>query len=362
MIWAILAHPGKPGIREPLQTAAACLLEHGQSVHVPRSLFGLMDTMAVENAQDAHPSAAKPVAERSEAERSKTEPKKNPAPSTEPTSPSLTFHEDDRHAVQHADIVLVIGGDGTLLHTAQLVKELQIPLLGINTGRLGFMANVQPSEIREAIRQVLAGDYEIDPRAMLAASFGTGDDEGEGVGDDEGEGVGEHKHGRDLSPAPGDKPVNRVYHALNEHLFYKKGNVSLITVAVHLDGQLLNRYLADGLLLTTPTGSTAYNLSAGGPIVMPGTRVMVVTPVSPHTLTTRPIVVPLQSKLRITLEESAEDTLYAYDGIQVPLGHTPVTVTASHHEIQLVRLPHQTYFKTLQNKLMWGLDRREKTK
>ncbi|PTM12646.1 MAG: hypothetical protein DA446_08225 [Bacteroidetes bacterium] len=311
MNWAVIANPDKPGLQAPLLAAIRILHNRNQTVRLPSSLFGLM------------------------------EPHPGQSDNKEADKPHLVRCTNENESVSGSDIVLVIGGDGTILHTAQRVMNLEIPILGINTGRLGFMASIQPQEIEAAVEQILAGNYEIDRRKMLTASFQgiLPEKQGEGTKADE---------------------LTRVFHALNEHLFYKKGHVSLISVTVRLNGQLLNRYLADGLIITTPTGSTAYNLSAGGPIVMPGTDVMVVTPVSPHTLTTRPVVVPLDSKLQITIDEPDGTALYAYDGIQMPIGQNPVTITASPNHIQLIRLPHQTYFQTLRNKLMWGLDQREK--
>ena len=311
MNWAVIANPDKPGLQAPLLAAIRTLHNRNQTVRLPSSLFGLM------------------------------EPHPGQSDNKEEDDPQLIRCANENESVSGSDIVLVIGGDGTILHTAQRVMNLEIPILGINTGRLGFMASIQPQEIEAAVEQIIAGNYEIDRRKMLTASF---------------QGILPEKQ---AEGAKADE-LPRVFHALNEHLFYKKGHVSLISVTVHLNGQLLNRYLADGLIITTPTGSTAYNLSAGGPIVMPGTDVMVVTPVSPHTLTTRPVVVPLDSKLRVTIDEPDGTALYAYDGIQMPISRSPVTITASPNHIQLIRLPHQTYFQTLQNKLMWGLDQREK--
>jgi NAD+ kinase len=227
--------------------------------------------------------------------------------------------------VQRCDVVIAIGGDGTLLHTAHLIKDADRPVLGINSGRLGFMANIQPEMIDHTLNQVAAGSYQIDERHMLKA--------------------------RSLNGSQ--------YYALNEFLFTKKDTSSMITLQADYNGQFINNYWADGLLVSTPTGSTAYNLSAGGPIVMPDTPVMLLTPINPHTLTTRPLVLPDHHTLTIKSAENGKHTLFAYDGqIQPNESEFEVQITRSQYSIRLIQLPEQNYFETLRNKLMWGMDRR----
>ncbi len=229
-------------------------------------------------------------------------------------------------AVQKSDIIIAIGGDGTLLHTAHLIKETDTPVLGINSGKLGFMANVQPDAIHHALDHISAGDYKIDRRTLLQASSSGGN----------------------------------TYYALNEFLFTKKDTSSMITIRADYNGEFINNYWADGLLVSTPTGSTAYNLSTGGPIVMPSTPVMLLTPINPHTLTTRPLVLPDHNTLKIKSAESGKHTLFAYDGIIQPSEtEFEVHIKRSDYSIQLIQLPEQNYFETLRNKLMWGLDRRK---
>ncbi|MGM0743900.1 NAD(+)/NADH kinase [Rhodohalobacter sp.] len=229
-------------------------------------------------------------------------------------------------AVRNSDIIIAIGGDGTLLHTAHLIKEIDIPVLGINSGKLGFMANIQPDFIHHALDQIAAENYKIDRRRLLQATSTGGN----------------------------------TYYALNEFLFTKKDTSSMITLRADYNGEFINNYWADGLLVSTPTGSTAYNLSADGPIVIPSTPVMLLTPINPHTLTTRPLVLPDHNTLTIKSAESGKHTLFAYDGIIQPSEtEFEVSIKRSEYSIQLIQLPEQNYFETLRNKLMWGLDRRK---
>jgi NAD+ kinase len=239
---------------------------------------------------------------------------------------TCTVTENESEAVAGCDSVIAIGGDGTMLHTAHLTKNNPVPVLGINTGKLGFMANIQPDHIEDALIHVVNKRYSIDKRAMLEARLADGS----------------------------------VVNALNEFLFSKKDTSSMITLHAEYDGVFINSYWADGLLVSTPTGSTAYNLSAGGPIVIPNTPVMLLTPINPHTLTTRPLVLPANRELRIRSENSGDNTLFSFDGM-VHEGDTrlDITIRQSGYYVELIQLPGQNYFETLRNKLMWGLDRRK---
>ncbi len=243
--------------------------------------------------------------------------------SVSPESYTLLRNEED--CASESDLVVAIGGDGTMLHTAQIIKNTNIPVLGINTGKLGFMANVQPNDVNSALSTIVEGKHKTEKRSFLKAST-----------------------------------KNTEFHALNEFLFSRKGSTSLVTLTAYYDDQLLNRFWSDGLIISTPTGSTAYNLSAGGPIVMPGTPVMVITPINPHTLTTRPLVVPSNRELKIKVEDDSEHIIFSYDGKSVDENISEVSITQSDAFINLVQLPDQSYFKTLRDKLMWGADNREK--
>jgi NAD+ kinase len=237
-----------------------------------------------------------------------------------------TICSSEQEAVDLSDVVIAIGGDGTILHTAQLVKENRKPVLGINTGKLGFMANIQPEQIEICLDQVFSGSYALDLRMILKAEL----------------------------------PDGNICYALNEFLFSKKDTSSMISLHADYDNIFINNYWADGLIVSTPTGSTAYNLSAGGPIILPNTPVMVLTPINPHTLTTRPLVLPAHKSLRIRSLNSSDHTLFTYDGMSYQdESDLDVTITQSDFGIRLIQLPGQNYFETLRNKLMWGLDRRK---
>lgn len=242
------------------------------------------------------------------------------------TKDHITVTETESEAIKKSDVVIAVGGDGTMLHTAHLLKNHPLPVLGVNTGKLGFMANIQPSQINDALTSVLNRDYLIDKRLMLMASTSDGS----------------------------------KYYALNEFLFSKKDASSMITLDVEYDGKLINSYWSDGLIISSPTGSTAYNLSAGGPIIMPGTPVMTVTPINPHTLTTRPLVLPSNLKLRVRSANPDEQILFSYDGIMLPFHQKlDIEIIQSEYSASLIQLPGHNYFETLRNKLMWGLDRRQ---
>lgn len=238
----------------------------------------------------------------------------------------LVIKKAEEEAIAETDVVIALGGDGTMLHTAHLVKGTHTPVLGVNTGKLGFMANVQPKYIERALTGILKNDFSIDKRSMLQAQTSDGDS----------------------------------HYALNEFLFSKKDTSSMIRLEAEYDGQYLNHYWADGLIISSPTGSTAYNLSAGGPIIMPGTEIMVLTPINPHTLTTRPMVLPSNKSLKIKASDSEGHILFSNDGRMIPYHQKlDIDIRQSDFNISLIQFPEYTYFETLRNKLMWGLDKRK---
>lgn len=241
------------------------------------------------------------------------------------TATCIHVKETEPELLDNSEIAIAIGGDGTILHTAHLLKNSSQPVLGINSGKLGFMANIQPDQIDQALYSLKNKEYKIDKRNLFQAE------------------------------ANGE-----TYYALNEFLFTNKDTSSLIRLQADYDGDLINNYWADGLIISTPTGSTAYNLSAGGPIVLPNTPVMVVTPINPHTLTTRPLVLPANRVLTIRSSELPEHILFSYDGIVMPVkDNLHVDISSSEYSIHIIQLPEQNYFETLRNKLMWGLDMRK---
>lgn len=238
----------------------------------------------------------------------------------------LVLTESDEESIAQSDVVLVMGGDGTILYTARISKRENKPILGINSGRLGFMTNTQIEEVTDALDQVMAGNYELDVRHYIRAL------DKEGV-----------KH-----------------YALNEFLFTRRDTTSMVNIKAEYDGHLISTYWADGLLVASPTGSTAYNLATGGPIVTPGSNVVVVTPINPHTLTTRPLILRADKPLVVTLEQQPADILFSYDGQVQEITEFPfsVEIMKSKLSFQLIQLPGQNYFDTLRKKLMWGQDNR----
>lgn len=227
-----------------------------------------------------------------------------------------------------ADFAISLGGDGTFLKAASRVGEKNIPLLGINLGRLGFLADVMEGDIEEAIEAIYNDKYSIERHAALQVETA----------------------GEVITSAP---------YALNDIAVLKRDNASMITIHAHVNDEPLVTYQADGLVISTPTGSTAYNLSNGGPIIAPLTRVFCLTPVAPHSLNIRPIVINDDVELKLTVESRSGNFLIAVDGRSQTLSEkTAVTIRRAPFTINFVKLPSRTYFTTLREKMMWGMDAR----
>ncbi len=244
------------------------------------------------------------------------------------SSESLSITKSDEESIVQSDVVVVMGGDGTILYTARISRKAGKPILGINSGRLGFMTNIQSDELEGALDQVLKEDYTLDKRHYLKAT---------------------------------DNYGNQFY-ALNEFLFTRKDTTSMVNISAEYDGDLINTYWADGLIVASSTGSTAYNLSSGGPIVVPGSGVVLVTPINPHTLTTRPLVLRADKPLTVKVEPQQSGILFSYDGVICEEQDLPleVEIIKSKLAFNLINLPGQNYFETLRKKLMWGQDSRRK--
>jgi NAD+ kinase len=228
------------------------------------------------------------------------------------------------------DVLLAFGGDGTVLEAATMVRSGAVPILGVNTGRLGFLSNVSMEAFDLAMDALVAGTTWEEERALLHVSV----------------------DGLNLGPFP---------YALNEVVIHKRDTASMVVVDVHRDDTFVNTYWADGLLVSTPTGSTAYSLSAGGPIVLPGSEVVVVTPVAPHNLNDRPLVVPLNGE--ITLVAGGRDALFllSMDSRSFPLEPgQEVRIRPADFRVRLINLEHQDFFSTVRQKMHWGLDPRER--
>ena len=227
-----------------------------------------------------------------------------------------------------ADFAISMGGDGTFLRTASVVGAKQVPILGINTGRLGFLADVNAQEIEHTIRALYEGDYAVDTRAVLQVK------------------------------ADG-QPMQGYDCALNDVAVLKRDNASMITIHCTINGEYVTTYQADGLIISTPTGSTAYSLSNGGPIIVPGTHVFSLTAVAPHSLNVRPIVLSEDSEIRLTVESRTHNYLVALDGRSEKLADTTrLTLRKAPYRVRVIKRAGTKYFHTLREKMMWGADQR----
>ncbi len=235
------------------------------------------------------------------------------------------FNEDDFEA----DFVVSMGGDGTLLRSAYCVGDRCIPIIGVNMGRLGFLAGVGVDDIEEVLDSLYYGEYTVDCLAMVQVD--TTLDNGEDVCD----------------------------RALNEVAVLKRDNASMITIRTSINGEYIVTYHADGLIISTPTGSTAYSLSNGGPIMVPHTGVLCLTPVAPHSLTARPLVVPDSAVITLEVESRTHNFLVAADGRSSKYDESQIlTISRSPFDAHIVKPKSKTYFSTLRQKMMWGADTR----
>lgn len=224
------------------------------------------------------------------------------------------------------DYVISMGGDGTLLKAASKVGARSVPIIGINMGRLGYLADVPATDIEEAIERLYSGDYVTENHSVIEATAMRGS----------------------LSGCP---------RALNDIAVLKQDNASMITIHARIDGKELITYQADGLIISTPTGSTAYSLSNGGPIIMPATDVLCLTPVAPHSLSVRPIVVPAKAEITLTVESRSHNYLVAIDGRSEKLPErTTLRIRRAPYEVKIVKRHGGGYITTLRGKMMWGAD------
>lgn len=228
-----------------------------------------------------------------------------------------------------ADFAISMGGDGTLLKTASRIGDKEIPIIGVNIGRLGFLAGVNPSEIEQAMAAMFEGRYDVREHSVIKIETSGGDS------------------------------VEGSPFALNDIALLKRDHASMISIRASVDDEYVMTYQADGLIVTTPTGSTAYSLSNGGPIIAPGTGTLCLTAVAPHSLNVRPIVVPDTSVVTLKVESRSHSFLAAVDGRSTSLHEgTVVRISKAPFTTRIVRFAHRHYFSTLRDKMMWGLDQR----
>ena len=237
--------------------------------------------------------------------------------------PRLELFDNDRF---QADMVISLGGDGTFLKAASRVGDKGIPILGINTGRLGFLADISPEEMEDTFDELYDHRYRIEERSVLQLRCN-------------------------------DPRLMREPYALNEIAVLKRDSSSMITIRASVGGMPLATYQADGLIVATPTGSTAYSLSVGGPIIAPDSKTIALTPVAPHSLNIRPIVICDDREITLDVESRSHNFLVAIDGRSESCRETTrLTIAKAAHTIKVVKRVNHRFFDTLRNKMMWGAD------
>jgi NAD+ kinase len=233
-------------------------------------------------------------------------------------------HDD---IIGNADIMFSIGGDGTFLEAVSIVQNYGIPIVGINTGRLGFLADISPEHIEDSLSAILNGQYKVEHRSLVEL---------------------------DLI----NSPWEGFTCALNEVSIQKRYS-TMITIHTYLDDTYLNSYWADGLIVSTPTGSTAYSMSVGGPIVSPDSNNFIISPMAPHNLTIRPVVVPDHNLIRIEVESRDNSFLLTLDSrTEIIEGEVQMRLKRADFTIKTLRIKDATFYNTLRSKLMWGVDKR----
>lgn len=235
-----------------------------------------------------------------------------------------TFELGDN--LKNLDFFFSLGGDGTMLESVTYVGKAEVPILGINTGRLGFLATTSRENAHKALESLFNGDYTTESRTLIKL-------------------------------VSSNKIFGSLNYALNDLTIMKKDSSSMITVHVYVDGELLNSYWADGIIVSTPTGSTGYSLSCGGPLVSPKSESFVITPVSPHNLGSRPIVISDDSEISFQIEGRSKKYLVSLDSrFETIDDSVKLSMKKEKFKVKLVMLPGSHYFKTLRQKLNWGLD------
>jgi len=228
------------------------------------------------------------------------------------------------------DFVICIGGDGTILRAASYINSHSIPIIGVNTGRLGFLAKIKATKIDLVINAIINKNYEISERSLVK-----------------------------ISSTTKDGKTKKLGYALNEISITRKNTTSLITIETKLNDNYLNTYWADGLIIATPTGSTGYSLSCGGPIIMPDSKNLVITPIAPHNLNVRPLVVPQHTKISIKISGRENEFFVSLDSKITTLSNENIiSITKASHTIKMIELEKEDFLETLRDKLFWGKDKR----
>lgn len=228
------------------------------------------------------------------------------------------------------DLLISIGGDGTILRALTYIRDFNIPIVGINTGRLGFLATIQIDDISNALSKIIEGTYKISERSLLT-----------------------------VETKPENESILETNFALNEIAVSRKNTTSMITVDTHLNDEYLTSYWADGLILSTPTGSTGYSLSCGGPVISPNAASFVLTPIAPHNLNARPLVIPDNTTITLKVDGREDQFLLSLDSRIVTLPNTSVVkIKKAPFTVKMVELLDESFIDTLRKKMLWGEDRR----
>ncbi|UII80798.1 NAD kinase [Flagellimonas sp. CMM7] len=228
------------------------------------------------------------------------------------------------------DMFISFGGDGTMLRAVTYVKDLGIPIVGVNTGRLGFLSTFKKEDVRKIVTEFVAGHYKIEERSLVEVGLNSDLDE-----------------------------FGNINFALNEITVSRKDTTSMITVETYLNNEYLTSYWADGLIISTPTGSTGYSLSCGGPVIAPTAKSLVLTPIAPHNLNARPLVISDDTYIRLKVSGREENHLVSLDSriASIPNGKE-IIIKKSDFTIKMIEYNSESFFKTLRNKLLWGQDKR----
>ena len=227
------------------------------------------------------------------------------------------------------DLMITIGGDGTLLRSISFVRDLGIPIIGINTGRLGFLATLNQELLNIELKKILKGEFNVEERSLLEVNIDNNND------------------------------FSDFNFALNEVSVSRKNTTSMIEIKTTLNGEYLNTYWADGLIVSTPTGSTGYSLSCGGPIMTPSSQTFSITPIAPHNLNARPLVISDEIKIELSVEGREESHLLSLDSrINSLKNNVKIKIKKANYKIKLASFKNNSFYKTLRSKLLWGEDRR----
>ncbi len=228
------------------------------------------------------------------------------------------------------DLLISVGGDGTILRAITFVRDFSIPIVGINTGRLGFLATIQTDEIKVAIEHILNGKYKISERTLLSVETNSE-----------------------------NETLKDTNFALNEIAVSRKNTTSMIIVETHLNEEYLTSYWADGLIAATPTGSTGYSLSCGGPVITPEANSLVLTPIAPHNLNARPLVIPDDTTIQLKVDGREDQHLMSLDSRIITLSNaTLITIKKANFKVKMVELLDESFIDTLRKKMLWGEDKR----